>query len=51
LPDDQRQAVVLKYLQGRDLQSIANEMARTVPAVAGLLRRGLTQLRELLPEE
>lgn len=49
LVDDQREAIVLKYLRGRDLQSTAESMQRTVPAVAGLLRRGLARLRELLP--
>jgi RNA polymerase sigma-70 factor (ECF subfamily) len=51
LPEDQREAVVLKYLQGMDLPQIAEAMTKSVPSVAGLLRRGLARLRELLPEE
>ncbi|MFM7057314.1 MAG: sigma-70 family RNA polymerase sigma factor [Planctomycetota bacterium] len=51
LPEDQREAVVLKYLRGRDLPQIAQTLGRSVPSVAGLLRRGLARLRELLPAE
>jgi RNA polymerase sigma-70 factor (ECF subfamily) len=49
LPEDQREAVVLRYLQNASVSEIAATMGRTVPAVAGLLRRGLEQLRHLLP--
>jgi RNA polymerase sigma-70 factor, ECF subfamily len=50
LPDDQRWAVELKHLQGRALVEVAQRMGRTVPAVAGLLQRGLRALREDLEE-
>ena len=48
LPVDQREVVILKHLRDRTLQQIADESGRTVPAVAGLLRRGLAKLREIL---
>jgi RNA polymerase sigma-70 factor, ECF subfamily len=50
LPDAQRQALELRHLHGRPLADIAGEMGRTPAAVAGLLHRGLAQLRTLLGE-
>jgi RNA polymerase sigma-70 factor, ECF subfamily len=50
LPDDQRRAVELKHLQALALVEVARRMGRTVPAVAGLLHRGLRALREDLGE-
>ena len=46
LPDAQREVVVLKHLQGKTLAEIAAATERTVPAVVGLLRRGLEAMRE-----
>jgi RNA polymerase sigma-70 factor (ECF subfamily) len=51
LPEAQREAVVLHYWQGMSLADIAQHLERTPAAVAGLLHRGLTQLREHLREE
>ncbi len=50
LPAEQREVVVQRYLEGRSVGAIADSLGRTVPAVAALLRRGLEQLRSLLPE-
>ena len=50
LPEEQREVVILKHIRDRTLQQIADESGRTVPAVAGLLRRGLAKLREILEE-
>ena len=45
LPDDQREALLLKHCQGLPVADIAARLGRTPAAVAGLLRRGLEQLR------
>ena len=50
LPQAQREAVELRYLNGLPLADIAQQLDRTAPAVAGLLHRGLARLRELLEE-
>ena len=50
LPVDQREVVILKHLRDQTLQQIADETDRTVPAVAGLLRRGLATLREIMEQ-
>jgi RNA polymerase sigma-70 factor (ECF subfamily) len=46
LPDDQREVLLLRHIQGWSLPDIAEHLGRTRPAVASLLRRGLKQLRE-----
>lgn len=48
LPDDQRQVVELRHLHGWSVPEISDHLERSVPAVAGLLRRGLKELRETL---
>lgn len=48
LPDDQREVVLLKHCHGLSLAEIAERTARSPASVAGLLRRGLQQLRERL---
>ncbi len=48
LPEDQQTAVVLHHLRGLPLRDVARQMNRTKPAVAGLLHRGLTRLRDTL---
>lgn len=48
LPASQSQAIVLRYWHARPLADIAETMGRSPAAVAGLLHRGLTQLRDLL---
>jgi RNA polymerase sigma-70 factor (ECF subfamily) len=46
LSEPEREVVILKHCRGWTLKQIAEHMNRTAPAVAGLLRRGLEQLRE-----
>src|SRR5262245_44861964 len=46
LPEAQRQALELRYWQGMSLAEISQKLGRTTTAVAGLLKRGLQQLRE-----
>ena len=48
LPDDQRRAVELRYLKDVAVPDIAAQLGKTEPAVAGLLRRGLQRLRDVL---
>ena len=51
LPDDQREAVRLRYLEGRSLAEIAERLDRSVVAAAGLVKRGLIHLRKVLKDE
>ena len=46
LPESQRQALVLQVWQGWSLAEIAQHLGKTQQAVAGLLKRGLRQLRK-----
>jgi RNA polymerase sigma factor (sigma-70 family) len=48
LPAEQRHAVELKHLTGWRLDAISEQMGRTKQSVAGLLRRGMKELREHL---
>jgi RNA polymerase sigma-70 factor (ECF subfamily) len=48
LPDQQRDAVILRHFQGRSLAEIAAELGATTSAVTGLLHRGLKNLRKAL---
>jgi RNA polymerase sigma-70 factor (ECF subfamily) len=50
LPDDQRRAIELFHLQGHSAADVAVRLDRSEVAVAGLLRRGLKKLRELMHE-
>jgi RNA polymerase sigma-70 factor (ECF subfamily) len=50
LPAGQREAVRLRYLEGRSLAEIAKQLDRNTTAAAGLLKRGMTKLREILRE-
>jgi RNA polymerase sigma-70 factor (ECF subfamily) len=51
LPEAQREALVLQHWHGWPLARIAEHMGRSRAAVAGLIKRGLQQLRERLGEE
>jgi RNA polymerase sigma-70 factor (ECF subfamily) len=50
LSDDQRLAVELHHLQGLCLADVGQRLGRSREAVAGLVFRGLTNLRTLLTE-
>lgn len=50
LPEDQRTAVELHHLRDASVAEIAVQMGRTEASVAGLLRRGLHNLRGLLQD-
>jgi RNA polymerase sigma-70 factor, ECF subfamily len=50
LPDGQREAVTLHHLQGWTLAELAAHLHRSEGAVAGLLHRGLKQLKQMLSE-
>jgi len=48
LPDDQREAIRLRHLEGWALADIARQMGRTPAATAGLIKRGMQTLRRQL---
>jgi RNA polymerase sigma-70 factor, ECF subfamily len=45
LPDDQREAVRLRHLEGWAVADIARRLGRTPAATAGLIKRGMQTLR------
>ncbi len=51
LPEAQREVVVLRHLHGWSLHDIARHVGRSRAAVAGLLHRGLQQVRGELQRE
>ncbi|MEX2318084.1 MAG: sigma-70 family RNA polymerase sigma factor [Pirellulales bacterium] len=51
LPEDQRTAVEMRYIDQLPLQAIADEMGRSVGSVAGLIRRGVEAMQGFLPSE
>src|SRR5262249_62157820 len=50
LPEAQREALVLQHWHGLTLAEVGARLGRTPAAVAGLLKRGLKRLRELLED-
>jgi RNA polymerase sigma-70 factor (ECF subfamily) len=48
LPVAQREALMLRHLDGKSLAQISEQLGRSHAAVAGLLKRGLQQLRSQL---
>lgn len=48
IPEDQSRAIRMRHLDGLSYQEISTCMERTVPAVRGLLARGLVNLRSQL---
>jgi RNA polymerase sigma-70 factor (ECF subfamily) len=51
LPESQRTALILQHWHGWSLAEIGEQLERSPAAVAGLLKRGLQQLRQLLQAE
>lgn len=51
LPEDQREAVRLRYLEGWSLAQISQHTGKTKFSVAGLVKRGLMSLRKKLRKE
>jgi RNA polymerase sigma-70 factor, ECF subfamily len=50
LPEDQRTALELRHLKGLAVPEVCEQMGKSLPAVAGLLHRGLKKLREQLDQ-
>jgi RNA polymerase sigma-70 factor (subfamily 1) len=50
LPEAQREAVILRHWQGSSLAEVSRQLGRSPAAVAGLLHRGLKELRARLLE-
>jgi RNA polymerase sigma-70 factor (ECF subfamily) len=50
LPDDYREAVILRHLEGLSFPEVARRMGRTVDSVKKLWARGLGQLRDRLDQ-
>ena len=46
LPENQREAVRLRHLEGWSLAQIADHMNRTEAATVGLIKRGMQNLRQ-----
>lgn len=51
LPESQREAIRLRYLEGWPLAEISRHLERSEVAVAGLLKRGLRGLRKYFDNE
>lgn len=45
IPGPHRQAIVMRYIHGRSWDEMASEMQESVPAIKGLLQRGMSKLR------
>ncbi len=50
LPDNQRDAMILKHLEGRSLKEVSETLGLSEPAVAGLLHRARQQLMKRMHE-
>jgi RNA polymerase sigma factor (sigma-70 family) len=48
LPEEQREAVRLRHLEGWSLVRIAEHLGRSKAATVGLIKRGMQKLREYL---
>ena len=50
LPETQRDAIRLHYLDGMKLSEVAQRMSKSTGSIAGLLHRGMKQLKQELAE-
>lgn len=50
LPERERQAVLMRHIEGRSYQSIAESLHCTVPMVRGVLSRGIRRMRKLMED-
>ncbi len=50
LPDNQRDAMILKHLQGRSLKEVSETLGLSEPAVAGLLHRARQSLMKRMQD-
>ncbi len=50
LTAEQRQAIILKYWQGKTLAEIGEELGKSTEAVAGLIFRGMQKLKSVFGE-
>ena len=50
LPDSQRDAIRMHYLEGMKLSEVAKQLGKSTGAIAGLLHRGMKTLRQQLRE-
>jgi RNA polymerase sigma-70 factor (ECF subfamily) len=50
LPESQREALTMHYLQHQSLEDVGQQLRRSPAAVAGLVKRGLKQLRLRMQE-
>ena len=50
LPEEQRQAVELRHLHGLSVPEVARRLGRSRASAAGLVRRGLAALRQILDD-
>ena len=50
LPDNQRDAVRLRHLEGLKIVDVAEQLEVTERSAAGLIRRGIERLRDILSE-
>ncbi len=51
LPQDERRALELRHLEGWSVEAVGQQFGQSEAEVAGLLRRGLKRLRQLLAQQ
>lgn len=51
LPAEQKAAAEMRFLEGRSIDQIAKSLGKSKTAAAGLLKRGIQNLRQTLPDD